>query len=60
MHFCKSRDSSVGIATFYGLEYQGSTPGKEKYFTLLHRAQIGSEAHPASYPMDTGGDFLRV
>jgi hypothetical protein len=24
-------------------------------FSLLHSLQIGSEAHPASYPMGTGG-----
>jgi hypothetical protein len=26
--------------------------------SLLHSFQTHSEAHPASYPMDTGGSFL--
>jgi hypothetical protein len=26
-------------------------------FSLLHVIQTGSGAHPASYPMDTGGSF---
>jgi hypothetical protein len=26
-------------------------------FSLAHNVQIGSEAHPASYPMSTGGSF---
>jgi hypothetical protein len=53
----KSRDSSVSIATGYGLDSPGSIPGRGKIF-LLHSIQIGSEALPASYPMDTEGDFL--
>jgi hypothetical protein len=28
-------------------------------FSLYHRVQNGSEAHLASYPMGTGGSFLR-
>jgi hypothetical protein len=28
-----------------------------KDFSLLHNFQIGSGAHPASYPMGNGGDF---
>jgi hypothetical protein len=28
-------------------------------FSLLHRVQTGSGAHLASYPMDTGGEFLQ-
>jgi hypothetical protein len=28
-------------------------------FSLHHRVQNGAEAHPASYPMDTRGSFLR-
>jgi hypothetical protein len=27
-------------------------------FSLLRVIQTGSEAHPASYPMDTGDSFL--
>jgi hypothetical protein len=26
-------------------------------FSLLHRVQAGSEAHPASYPVGTGDSF---
>jgi hypothetical protein len=28
-------------------------------FSLLHIVQTGSAAHPASYPMGTGGSFPR-
>jgi hypothetical protein len=37
-----SWDSSVGIATDYGLD------GQERDFSLLHSVEIGSGAHPAS------------
>jgi hypothetical protein len=54
-----SRGSVVGIATGYGLDDQGvgvRVPiGSE--FLLLHVVQTGSEAHPTSYPMGTGGSF---
>jgi hypothetical protein len=56
----KSPDSAVGNATGYGLEGQGVgvrfPMGQE--FSLLHFVQTGSRAHPASYPMGTGGSFL--
>jgi hypothetical protein len=29
-------------------------------FSLLHGVQTGSGAHPASYPMATGGSFSEV
>jgi hypothetical protein len=54
-----SRDSVVGIATGYGLDNRGVwvwvPVGQE--FSLLHVIQTGSEAHPASYQMGTGGSF---
>jgi hypothetical protein len=57
----KSRDSSVGIALGYGLDYRGFKvrilEGAGN-FSLHHRVQNGSGAHPASYPMDTEGSFL--
>jgi hypothetical protein len=53
----KSRDSSVGIASGYVLDSWGLIPGRGKGFSLLHRVQIGSRAHPASYPIGTGGSF---
>jgi hypothetical protein len=54
----KSRDSSVGIALGYGLDDrgEGSIPrwgGGAGKFSLHHRVQNGSGAHPASYPMGT-------
>jgi hypothetical protein len=55
-----SRDSSVGIALGYGLDDQGSRVGFPEgagNFSLHHRVQNGSEAHPASYPMGTRGSF---
>jgi hypothetical protein len=59
--FGKSRDSSVGIVTGYGLDNYGvgfeSWWGQE--FSLLHVVQTGPGTHPASYPMGTGGSFPR-
>jgi hypothetical protein len=58
--FPESRDSSVGIALGYGLGDRGSTvrlPAGAGNFSLRHRVQNGSGAHPASYPMGTGGSF---
>jgi hypothetical protein len=57
----RSRDSSVGIALGYGLDDRGSRvrfPGGD--FSLHHRVQNGSGAHPASYPMGTRGSFPGV
>jgi hypothetical protein len=49
------RDSSVGIVTKLrpGLPY----PIGIENVSLRHHVQIGSGAHPASYPMGTGGSF---
>jgi hypothetical protein len=57
---CKSRDSSVGIALGYRLNDRGSRvrfPAGAGNFSLHHRVQNGSGAHPASYPMGIGGSF---
>jgi hypothetical protein len=57
----KSRDSSVGIALSYWLHDRGSKfrfPAGAGNFSLHHRVQYGSAAHPASYPMDNRGSFL--
>jgi hypothetical protein len=55
----KSRGSSIGIATGYGMDYRSSgvpfSAGAGSFF--LHHIQNGSGAHPASYPMSTGGSF---
>jgi hypothetical protein len=56
----ESRDSSVGVALGYGLDDRGSRvrfPAGAGNFTLHHRDQNGSGAHPASYPMGTRGSF---
>jgi hypothetical protein len=58
--FLKSGDSSVGIALGYGLDDRGSRvrfPPGAGNFSLHHRIQNGSGAHPASYPMGTRGYF---
>jgi hypothetical protein len=55
-----SRDSSVGIALGYGLDdwgYGVRFPAGAGNFSLHHRVQNGSGAHPASYPMGTKGSF---
>jgi hypothetical protein len=54
----QGRDSSAGIALGYGLDDWGSGvrfPAGAGNFSLHRRVQNGSEAHPASYPMGTGG-----
>jgi hypothetical protein len=56
----QSRDSSVGIALGYGLDDRGSRVrflAGAGNFSLHHRVQNGSGAHPASYPMGTRGSF---
>jgi hypothetical protein len=52
--------SSVGIALGYGLDDRGSRirfPAGAVNFSLHHRVQDGSGAHPTSYPMGTRGSF---
>jgi hypothetical protein len=59
----KSRHSSVGIALDYGLDDRGSRvlfPAGAGNFSLHHRFQNGSGAHPASYPMGIRGSFPGV
>jgi hypothetical protein len=51
---------SVGIALGYVLDDRGSRvrfPVGGGNFSLHHRVQNGSGAHPASYPVDTRGSF---
>jgi hypothetical protein len=55
-----SRDSSVSIVPDYGLDDRGSRirfPAGAGNFSLHHRVQNGSGAHPASYPAGTRGSF---
>jgi hypothetical protein len=56
-----SRDSSVGIATGYGLEDGGVGVRNQvkQEFLLLHVVQTGSGVHRTSYTMGTAGYFLR-
>jgi hypothetical protein len=59
----QSRDSSVGIATGYGLDDRGSSvrfPAGAGNFSLHHRVQNGSGVHPASYPVGNMGSFPGV
>jgi hypothetical protein len=55
----KSPDSAVGIATSHGLDGRGVGVRVQwgNGFFPLHIVQTGSGAHPASYPVDTGGSF---
>jgi hypothetical protein len=60
MDIIKSRDSSVGIALGYGLDDRDSRvrfSAEVGNFSLHHRVQNGSGAHPASYPKGTRGSF---
>jgi hypothetical protein len=55
-----SRDSSVGIALGYRLDDRDSRvrfPAAAGDFSLHHRVQNDSWAHPASYPMGTRVSF---
>jgi hypothetical protein len=56
----ESRDSSVGIATGYGLD-DGTIgirfPAGAGNSSLCHRVQTGSGSHPSSYPIGTWGSF---
>jgi hypothetical protein len=45
LNFTRSRDSVVGIATGYGLEF---VFGHFQEFSQLHRVQTDSGAHPVS------------
>jgi hypothetical protein len=54
------RDNLVGIALGYGLDDWGSRvrfPAGAGNFSLHHRVQNGSGAHPASYSVGTMGSF---
>jgi hypothetical protein len=56
----KNRDSSVGIALGYVLDDRGSRvrfPAGAWDFSLHHRIQNGSGAHPPSYPLGTSDSF---
>jgi hypothetical protein len=58
-----SRDSSVSIALGYGLDERGSRvrfPAWAGNFSLHHRVQNGSGAHPTSYSVGTRGSFPEV
>jgi hypothetical protein len=55
---CRSLDSSVGIASGYGLEDGvGIQVPMGQEFSLLHVVQTGSGAHPTSYTMGTVSSF---
>jgi hypothetical protein len=59
-HRDKSRDSSVGIATGYGLDdrmIRVRFPAGAGNFSLLYRVQTGSGDHSTYYPMCTRGSF---
>jgi hypothetical protein len=59
-HYFISYFFSILIALGYGLDDRGSRvlfPAGAGTFSLHHRVQNGSGAHPASYPMSTRGSF---
>jgi hypothetical protein len=55
LYFVESPDGSFGIATGWTAGVRFSV--RERDFFVLHSVQADSEAHPASYPVDTGGSF---
>jgi len=55
-----SRDSSVGLATGYGLDdrmISARFSVGAGNFSLHHRVQTSSGAHSVSYKLGTGGSF---
>jgi hypothetical protein len=54
-----NQDSSVGIETGYELDDRIGVrfPAWAGKFSLYHRVQTGSGAHPVFYPTGTGGSF---
>jgi hypothetical protein len=59
----QSRDSSVGIALGYRQDDRGFRvrfPAGARNFSLRHRVQNSSEAHPSFYPMGTRALSLGV
>jgi hypothetical protein len=53
----KSRDSSISMATVYGLDGRDWIANKDKRFSLLHSVQAGPGAHQPSYSRGTGELF---
>jgi hypothetical protein len=56
----RSRDYPVSIAIDYRLDNRMigvQFPAGDGNFSFRHHVQTGSGAHPASYPMGTGGSF---
>jgi hypothetical protein len=51
----RSQDISVGTATGYKPDGRGSTSVRARDLSLVYSVQTGYWAHPASYPMGTGG-----
>jgi hypothetical protein len=54
-----SQESIVGISTGYSLDDGGFGVRVpiESRISLLHVVETGSGAHPAFYPLGTGGSF---
>jgi hypothetical protein len=62
-NYFRRRDSSVGIATDYGLDDRMSgvrIPAMAENFSVHHHVQNGSGIHPPSYPMGIGSSFPGV
>jgi hypothetical protein len=51
-----SRDSPVGYSDRQRPSFD-SQQGNRFFFNPLHSVKTGTEAHPASYPVGTGGSF---
>jgi hypothetical protein len=51
----RSRGISVSMVTDYGLDGRGSILDRDRIFSPSFCVHTGSGAHPASYPMGTGG-----
>jgi hypothetical protein len=55
--YLQSQDSSVGIATGYGLDGRSSIVDRPRDFYVLHIGQTDSGPYPASYPIGNGDYF---
>jgi hypothetical protein len=54
------RTRFVTIVTGYGQDDRGRVSSAGMVKNFLHVVQIGTEVHPASYPMGTGGGSFPV
>jgi hypothetical protein len=58
IHLNRSQNSSINSDQATGWKNEVRFSAEAGIFFLRYHIQTGSEAHPASYPVGTGGSFL--